>query len=113
MEVEAGTGAEAGMEAEAEAGVEAGAEADAVDLKNPIGHDAALLGIDHLYQMELHLWRPHVARTFIRCTSWERRGVHPRRLAAPRAHANIPHSRPAPPLLLPLPRKVVLLQATG
>ena len=40
-----------------------------------------------------------------------RRGAHhPRRLAAPRAHANTRHSRPGahPPLRLPLPRKVVL-----
>ena len=55
VQVEAGTGAEAWVEAGAEVGVEAGAGADAVDLKNPIGHDAALLGVDHLYQAEVHL----------------------------------------------------------
>ena len=55
-----------GVEARAEVGVDAGA----ADPKNPIGHNAALLGIGHLYQVEVHLWRPHTTRIFVRRTSW-------------------------------------------
>jgi len=51
-----------GVEARAEVGVDAGA----ADPKNPIGHNAALLGIGHLYQLELHLRRPHTTRIFVR-----------------------------------------------
>ena len=96
-----------GVEARAEVGLDAGA----ADPKNPIGHNAALLGIGHLYQVELHLRRPHTTRIFVRRAGRRRCGAHhPRRLAAPRAHANTRHSRPGahPPLRLPLPRKVVL-----
>ena len=55
-----------GVEARAEVGLDAGA----ADPKNPIGHNAALLGIGHLYQLELHLRRPHTTRIFVRCASW-------------------------------------------
>ena len=55
-----------GVEARSEVGVDAGA----ADPKNPIGHNAALLSIGHLYQLELHLRRPHTTRIFVRCASW-------------------------------------------
>ena len=104
-----------GVEARAEVGLDAGA----ADPKNPIGHNAALLSIGHLYQLELHLRRPHTTRIFVRCASWGVQGgggvgrttrapcCSPR----PRQHPTLPPRRPSSSPA-PLPRKVVL-QVTG
>ena len=100
-----------GVEARAEVGVDAGA----ADPKNPIGHNAALLGIGHLYQVELHLRRPHTTRLFVRCASswvqeeaaWRAPHAAPCCSRRPRQHPTLPPRRPSSSPA-PLPRKVVL-----